>query len=113
MRCPGLVVMGEVVGFESRCHILDGHNNFFTLICCKKLNCLFEKAKLNEKRPGRPILNKQCKCLFQTVICHNVGRSICLSARGQSIENETFLLTDANQCDQLLLDDKIGPLGYN
>ena len=35
---PGLVVMGEDScsegrGFESRCHILDGH--FFTLICCK------------------------------------------------------------------------------
>ena len=34
----GLVVMGEDScsegrGFESRCHILDGH--FFTLICCK------------------------------------------------------------------------------
>ena len=34
----GLVVMGgdsrfEGCGFESQCHILDGH--FFTLICCK------------------------------------------------------------------------------
>ena len=52
MRCPGLVVMGEVVGFESRCHILDGHDNFFTLICCKKLNCLFEKAKIKRKEAG-------------------------------------------------------------
>ena len=40
--------------FESWHHILDGH--FFTFICCK--NCVFEKTKMNEKRPGFAHLKK-------------------------------------------------------
>ena len=53
---PGLVVMGgdfrsEECGFESQCHILDGH--FFTLICCKiVLIIVWKRPKINEKRPG-------------------------------------------------------------
>ena len=35
-------------GFESRHHLLDGH--FFTLICCKKNYCLFEKTENKQKR---------------------------------------------------------------
>ena len=51
----GLVVMGDDScfkdrGFEPQCHKLDGH--FFTLICCKKLYCLFEKTVKNEKEAG-------------------------------------------------------------
>ena len=49
------MVMGEDSylrgrGFESQCHILDGH--FFALICCK--NCIFclKKTKINEKEAG-------------------------------------------------------------
>ena len=34
--------------FESLRRILDGH--FFTLICCKRLNCLFEKTENDRKR---------------------------------------------------------------
>ena len=38
-------------GFESQRCILDGH--FFTLFCCVKLYCLFEKTKKEtNKRPG-------------------------------------------------------------
>ena len=41
----------EGCGFEFQHRILDGY--FFTLICCKKLNCLFEKdEKYSNKRPG-------------------------------------------------------------
>ena len=53
---PGLVVMGgdsrsEGRGFESRCHILDGH--FFTLICCKiVLIFVCKRPKINEKEAG-------------------------------------------------------------
>ena len=36
--------------FESQHQILDGH--YFTFICCKKLYCLFEKMKINEKETG-------------------------------------------------------------
>ena len=51
----GLVVMGgdscsKGHGFESRHRILDGH--FFTYICCKNLQCLFEKTK-NKRKRGR------------------------------------------------------------
>ena len=47
------MVMGENSclrrrGFEFQRHLLDGH--FFTLICCKKLYCLFEKTKDKQKR---------------------------------------------------------------
>ena len=38
-------------GFESRCHILDGH--FFSLICCKNCNDVcFKRPKINEKEAG-------------------------------------------------------------
>ena len=52
---PGLVVMRgdsrlEGCGFESQHRILDGHCS--TSICCKKLYCLFEKTKINEKQAG-------------------------------------------------------------
>ena len=55
---PGLVVMrggshSKVCGFESRRRILDGHDIFFTLICCKNCNdvCL-KRPKINENEAG-------------------------------------------------------------
>ena len=52
---PGLVVMGDDScsrghGFESRCHILDGH--IFKLICCKHYIVCLKRPKINKKRPG-------------------------------------------------------------
>ena len=52
---PVRVVMGgdsrcEVCGFESQHRILDG--DFFIYICCKKLQCLFEKTKINGQEAG-------------------------------------------------------------
>ena len=53
---PGQVVMGkdsrsEGRGFESQCHILDGH--FSTLVCCKiVLMFVWEGSKINEKEAG-------------------------------------------------------------
>ena len=45
--------------FESQYCILDGH--FFTLVCCKNCNVLFEKTKETKKRLGLPIFkNKVC-----------------------------------------------------
>ena len=40
-------------GFESWHHILDGHLDIFTLICCKICNnvCL-KRPKMNKKEPG-------------------------------------------------------------
>ena len=38
-------------GFESRRHILDGHNNFH-IDLLYKLYCLFEKTKHKEKEAG-------------------------------------------------------------
>ena len=40
----------ESRGFKSRQRILDGH--FFTYICCKSLECLFEKTKNKRKEAG-------------------------------------------------------------
>ena len=40
----------EGCGFESRCHILDGH--FFTLICCKNCIVCLKRPKINEKEAG-------------------------------------------------------------
>ena len=37
-------------GFKSWYHILDGH--FFTYICFKKLQCLFENTE-NKRKRGR------------------------------------------------------------
>ena len=37
-------------GFESLCHILDGH--FFTLICFKNCIVCLERPKINEKEAG-------------------------------------------------------------
>ena len=56
---PGLVVMCEDSclkgrGFESQCHILDGH--FFTLICSKNCIVCLKRPKINKKRGrGWPI----------------------------------------------------------
>ena len=52
---PGLVVMGgdscsEGCGFESQCHILDGH--FSHLFVEKLYSCLFEKNE-NKRKRGR------------------------------------------------------------
>ena len=55
---PGLVVMGDDSclrrrGFESLRHILDGHDIYSLIICCK--NCIhvcLKILKINEKRPG-------------------------------------------------------------
>ena len=46
-------------GFESQCHILDGH--FFTLICCKiVLMFILKRLKINEKEAGNgPFLKKK------------------------------------------------------
>ena len=60
---PGLVVMGDdscsrVRMFESRRHILDGHD-FFTWICCKKCIVCLKWTKINKKRPGLAHLKKQ------------------------------------------------------
>ena len=64
---PGLVVMGgdsrfKGRGFESRCHILDGH--FFTLICCKIVRMFDGKRqKINEKVAGvGPFFKKNIQC---------------------------------------------------
>ena len=51
--------------------LLDGHNIFFTYICCK--NCLFEKTKVNEKEAeDGPFFKKRltspCLFEFQTII---------------------------------------------
>ena len=51
---PGLVVIGDDScltghGFESLCHILDGH--FFTLICCKTCIFVWKDRKWMKKRP--------------------------------------------------------------
>ena len=47
-------------GFESRRRILDGHDIFFTLICCKNCNdvCL-KRPKINEKEAGLTHLKKK------------------------------------------------------
>ena len=57
---PGLVVLGgdsrsEGCGFESQCHVLDGHDIFHVDLLLK-LYCLFEKTENKWKRVwGRPI----------------------------------------------------------
>ena len=65
---PGLVVMGgdslsEDCGFESRCHILDGHD-IFTLISCKNCIVRLKRLKINEKEAGiGPFFEKKvCGC---------------------------------------------------
>ena len=50
-------------GFESHCHILDGH--FFTLICCKiVLMFVLKRPKINEKEaddgPFKKHFSKLC-----------------------------------------------------
>ena len=59
--------MSKGHGFESRHHILDGHDIFFTLICCKKLYCLFEKIE-NKRKSGRglPIFQKNSSSYHAT-----------------------------------------------
>ena len=37
-------------GFESQCHILDGH--FFTLICCKNCIVSLKRPKINVNEAG-------------------------------------------------------------
>ena len=69
---PGLVVMGgdsysEGRGFESRHHILDRH--FFTFICSKNCNSLFEKTKINKKGPGMAHFFKKQVMVFCQTIC--------------------------------------------
>ena len=57
---PGLVVLGgdsrsEGCGFESQCHVLDGHDIFHVDLLLK-LYCLFEKTENKRKRVwGWPI----------------------------------------------------------
>ena len=59
---PDIVVMGgdshsEGHGFESQCHILDGH--FFTLICCKiPLMLVWKRLKKRKRGRGWPILKE-------------------------------------------------------
>ena len=59
---PGLVVMGDDsclrgCGFESRHCILDWHDIF--CINLLYLDCLFQRPKMNKKRPGLALLIKQ------------------------------------------------------
>ena len=56
---PGLVVTGgdscsKGGGFESRHHILDGHDIFFILICCKNCIVCLKRPKINEKEKLYP-----------------------------------------------------------
>ena len=54
---PGLVVMGgdsrsEGCGFESQCHILDGHDIFSHIFVVKICNVCLKRLKINEKEAG-------------------------------------------------------------
>ena len=42
--------------FRSKHHILDGHFSYLFVV---KIACLFEKTKINEKRPGMAHLKKE------------------------------------------------------
>ena len=61
---PGLVVMGgdscsEGRGFESRCRILDGHNIFSHIICCKNCNVCLKRQNKRKRGRGWPIFLKR------------------------------------------------------
>ena len=56
VHSPGEVVMGDDscsrgCGFESQCHILDGHY-IFHIDLWQKMYCLFEKTRNKQKEAG-------------------------------------------------------------
>ena len=51
------MVMGDdsclrVCGFEFQDHILDGHDDFFKLICCKNCIICLKRPNINGKEAG-------------------------------------------------------------
>ena len=75
---PGLVVMGDNLclgglGFESRCHILDGQD-FFTLNCSKNCIVCLKRQKINGKEAGvGPVFFKKnvlSYCTYRILIEH-------------------------------------------
>ena len=83
---PGLVVMGDNSslrgnGFESRQHVLDGHD-IFNIDLLLKLYCLFEKTEYKIKR-GRDWPIFKWKTTFWGVVCGKVCRVVTSDTRGQ------------------------------
>ena len=108
-RSPGLVVMGgdsrsEGHGFESQCHILDGH--FLTLICCKiALIFAWKRPKINEKaaEDGTFFKNRRWRLEYLP----NCQTNLVMAPHTPSllirplINSAAYYLNRYEQCDQI------------